>query len=72
MFLLTSALIFVSIIAYTLYMFLVRIYTEAARFKKMDPSLKLFIAPFSGLQGVQKQNLEKYGDTHYFTKQIMK
>ena len=68
MFLSIIALILASILAYTLYMFLVRIYIEASRFKKMDPNLKLFIAPFSGLQGVQQQNLQKYGDTHYFTK----
>lgn len=41
-------------ILYIFYMFIIKIHIEAARFKKMDPKLKVFVAPFSGLQGVQK------------------
>lgn len=55
-------------VLYVVYMFLIKIYIDARRFQKMDPNLKLFVAPFSGLQGVQQKNLQQYGDTHYFTK----
>lgn len=58
----------VVIILYVFYMFFVKIYIDAARFRKMDPNLKTFIAPFSGIQGVQKFNIEKYGDSHRFAK----
>lgn len=43
-----------SLILYIAYMFFIKIYIDAARFKKMDSELKVFIAPFSGIQGVQK------------------
>lgn len=43
-----------SIFAYFIYHFFIRIYLEAARFKKMDPTLKIYITPFSGLAGLQK------------------
>ncbi len=58
----------VALILYVFYMFFVKIYIDAARFRKMDPNLKTFIAPFSGIQGVQKFNIEKYGDSHRFAK----
>ncbi len=58
----------VALILYVFYMFFVKIYIDAARFRKMDPNLKTFIAPFSGIQGVQKSNIEKYGDSHRFAK----
>ena len=59
------------IVLYVIYMFFIKIYIDAARFRKMDPNLKIFIAPFSGIQGVQKFNLEKYGDSHHFAKQLV-
>lgn len=62
----------VALILYVFYMFFVKIYIDAARFRKMDPNLKTFIAPFSGIQGVQKSNIEKYGDSHRFAKQLVK
>lgn len=68
MFLFYLLLPFILALLYVIYMFLIKIYIDAARFKKMDPNLKLFVAPFSGLQGVQQRNLQQYGDTHYFTK----
>lgn len=58
----------VLLLLYVIYMFFIKIYIDAARFRKMDPNLKTFIAPFSGIQGVQKFNLEKYGDSHHFAK----
>lgn len=61
-------LIPVAILLYVFYMFFIKIYIDAARFRKMDPNLKTFIAPFSGIQGVQKINLEKYGDSHHYVK----
>lgn len=38
----------------------------------MDPSLKLFVSPFTGLLGVQKKCIEKYGDSHRFVKDMIK
>lgn len=58
----------VLLLLYVIYMFFIKIYIDAARFRKMDPNLKTFIAPFSGIQGVQKFNLDKYGDSHRFAK----
>ena len=58
----------VMLLLYIFYMFFVKIYIDAAKFRKMDPNLKTFISPFSGIQGVQKFNLEKYGDSHHFAK----
>ena len=46
----------VALLIYVLYMFFIKIYIDAARFKKMDPKLKTFIAPFSGLLKVQHEN----------------
>lgn len=47
----------VGLLVYVVYMFFIKIYIDAARFRKMDPSLKTFISPFSGIQGVQKYNI---------------
>jgi len=47
----------VALLLYVLYMFFIRIYIYAARFKKMDPTLKVFMTPFTGLLGVQKNNI---------------
>lgn len=66
------ALVPVCFVAYVIYMFLIKIYIDAARFKRMDPGLKTFIAPFSGMLKVQKQNIEKYGDSHRFIKDLIK
>jgi hypothetical protein len=44
----------IALVLYIFYMFFIKIYIDAARFRKMDPNLKTFIAPFSGIQGVQK------------------
>jgi len=45
------------LILYVVYMFFIKIYIDAARFRKMDPTLQTFISPFSGIQGVQKYNI---------------
>lgn len=55
--LLYLALIPVALVVYIIYMFTIKIYIDAARFKKMDPEIKTFVAPFSGLIGLQKKNL---------------
>lgn len=47
----------IALILYVFYMFFVKIYVDAARFRKMDPNLKTFISPFSGIQGVQQYNI---------------
>jgi hypothetical protein len=39
---------------YLLYHLIIKIYLAAYQFKKMDPSLKLYIAPFAGMLGVQR------------------
>lgn len=70
--LLIALLVPVSVLLYAFFMFFIKIYIDAARFRKMDPSLKTFISPFSGIQGVQKRNLEKYGDSHRFAKDLVK
>lgn len=70
--LLIALLVPVSVLLYAFFMFFIKIYIDAARFRKMDPSLKTFISPFSGIQGVQKRNLEKYGDSHHFAKDLVK
>jgi hypothetical protein len=44
-------------IIYIIYMFFIKIYLDASKFRRMDPTLKTFISPFSGIQGVQKMNL---------------
>jgi hypothetical protein len=43
-----------SVLAYLVYHLVIKIYLTAWQFKKMDPSLKFYIAPFSGMLGVQK------------------
>jgi hypothetical protein len=45
------------LVSYVVYQLFIKIHLDAAKFKKMDPNLKVFIAPFSGLLGVQKKNV---------------
>ncbi len=42
------------LVAVLVYYFLIRIYLVAKRYKRMDPTLKTFITPFTGLVGLQK------------------
>lgn len=60
-----------ALVFYVFYMFFIKIYIDARKFKKMDPNLKTFISPFSGIQGVQRHNIEKYGDSHRFAKDLV-
>ena len=60
--------IILSFFLYIAYQFLVKIYIDANRFKKMDSTLQVFVAPFSGLIGIQKECVKKYGDSHHFIK----
>lgn len=39
---------------YLLYHLVIKIYLVAWQFKKMDPTLKFYIAPFSGMLGLQQ------------------
>ena len=58
--------------AFLLYHLIIKIYLAAYRFKQMDPSLKVYIAPFAGMLGVQRENIEKYGDAQHFMKEMIK
>jgi len=60
------------LILFLLYHFFIKIYIEAWRFQKMDSTLKVFVAPFFGLLGLQKENIAKYGDSHKFIKDMVK
>jgi len=60
------------VVSYVFYQLFIKIHLDAAKFKKMDPNLKVFIAPFSGLLGVQKKNVKQYGDSHRFVKDMIK
>lgn len=62
----------VALLLYVFYMFVINIYINAAKFKKMDPNLKTFVLPFFGVQGVQKEELAKFGDSHHFAKELVK
>ena len=53
----TPIILITSFIFYMFYMFVIKIYLDAYKFKRMDPNLKVLIAPFTGLQGVQKYNI---------------
>jgi hypothetical protein len=72
MFLYIPLVLIVTLFGYLFYHFIVKIYIAAAKFKKMDPTLKVFVAPFTGLLGLQKMNIEKYGDSHKFVKDLIK
>ena len=39
---------------YLFYEFIIKIYLNGWKFKKMDPSLKTYIAPFFGMLGIQQ------------------
>ena len=60
------------LILFLVYHLVIKIYLAAWQFKKMDPSLKTYIAPFSGMLGVQKENIAKYGDSQRFMKDMIK
>ena len=60
------------LILFLFYHLVIKIYLAAWQFKKMDPSLKTYIAPFSGMLGVQKENIAKYGDSQRFMKDMIK
>lgn len=42
-------------ILYVLYEFVIRLNLTVSKFKKMDPTIKIFTSPFTGLLGVQKK-----------------
>lgn len=54
---LATSLLIVSVVLYVLYNFVIKIYLDANRFKKMDPETKIFVSPFFGLLGLQKKCL---------------
>ena len=51
---------------------MIKLYIVANKLKKMDPGLKLYISPFTGLNGVQKRCVQQYGDSHRFIKDMLK
>jgi cytochrome P450 len=61
-----------AVFAYLLYHLVIKIYLAAWKFKKMDPSLITYIAPFSGMLGVQQENIRKYGDSQRFMKEMVR
>ena len=71
-YLLSPLFLILGLVLYVVYHFLIKIYFLSSKFQKMDPNLKVFIAPFFGLVGIQKQNIEKYGDSHRFVKDMIK
>ena len=58
--------------AFLLYHIVIKIYLAAYQFKKMDPHIKCYIAPFSGMLGVQQKNIELYGDSQKFMKDMIR
>jgi len=54
------------------YHIILKIYLAAWSFKRMDPTLKTYIAPFFGMLGVQKEHIAKYGDSQRFMKDMIK
>jgi hypothetical protein len=60
------------VILYLFYQFFIKIYLEAWRFQKMDSTLKVFVSPFTGLLGVLKENIVKYGDCNRYVKDMVK
>ena len=61
-----------ALIAFLVYHLVIKIYLAANQFKKMDPNLKCYIAPFSGMLGVQQKNIELYGDSQKFMKDMIR
>lgn len=60
------------LVLYLLYHMVIKIYFVAWKFKKMDPDIKCYIAPFSGMLGIQQENIKKYGDSQRFMKDMIK
>ena len=58
--------------AFLIYKFFISLYLQVRRYKAMDPTLKVFVRPIFGLQKVQQECTEKYGDSHHFVKEMMK
>lgn len=57
--------------AYFFYKFYVSLWLNVRRYKAMDPSLKVFVKPLTGLQSIQQECRVKYGDSHYFIKEMI-
>lgn len=53
--LIALALIVFIIAAWFVYEFVIKLYLVANKLKKMDPSLKIYITPLTGLNGLQKK-----------------
>ena len=60
------------LLLYVLYHFFIKIYIAAWKFKAMDKDLKVYVAPFFGMLGIQKENIRKYGDSQRFMKDMIK
>lgn len=59
------------LVLYLFYHLVIKIYIAAWKFKRMDPGLITYIAPFSGMLGVQQENIKKYGDSQHFMKKMI-
>lgn len=70
--LLGLALVILVLAGWFVYEFIIKLYIIANRLKKMDPTLKIYVSPFTGLNGVQKKCVEQYGDSHWFIKDMLK
>ena len=70
--LLTISALVLLFVLWVVYEFIIKIYWIAYKLKKMDPSLKLYIKPITGLNGVQTKCVQQYGDSHRFVKDMMK
>lgn len=42
------------LLLYVIYEFVIKLNMTVGKFKKMDPTIKIFTSPFTGLLGVQK------------------
>lgn len=60
-----------ALILWLVYRFLIKIYLDAYRYKQMDPTLRVYTYPIAGLPRVQRQCLQKHGDSHWFVKNMV-
>jgi hypothetical protein len=48
------SLLILLFVLYVVYEFVIKLNMTVGKFKKMDPTIKIFTSPFTGLLGVQK------------------
>lgn len=57
---------------YFVYHFIIKIYLTARKFLRMDSSLKVFVAPFTGIVGLQTKSIQNFADSHHFIKEMIR